>query len=162
MRRQPPQAARPPGWRGRVDGSNFLSSLSASEELGHSESEVERLAAVQPRVTGRGVAHPEVALEDLFGPAETFGHVVAGELDVQAARPGALVAVDSEERAQLGQDVVETAGLAAARAGEGVPVHRVGGPDDGLALGLDGPDQGREQVLDLVRTQPGDQRQTPG
>ena len=130
-----------------------------SEELRHPEGEVERLAGVQPRVARRRVAVVEVALEDLLGPAQALGDVVARQLDVDAARPRALVAVHGEERAQLGEDVVEAAGLAAALAGERVAVHGVAGPHHRVALGLDGPDERREQLLDPVRPEPGDEGQ---
>ena len=70
---------------------------------------------------------------DLVGAAEALGDVVAGELDVDAARPGALGAVRPDEAGDLAEDVVEVAGLAAARAGERVAVHRVAGPHDRVA-----------------------------
>ena len=54
-------------------------------------------------------------LEDVLDPAEALGDVVAGQLDVHAAGPGALRAVDGEEARGSRQDVVEVAGLAARR-----------------------------------------------
>ena len=65
--------------------------------LGDHERQVERLAAVQPRVAGRLVALVQVGLDDLVAAADALGHVVAGELDVDAARVGAERAVDLEE-----------------------------------------------------------------
>ena len=129
------------------------------EEFRHAEGQVERLAGVQPGVARRRVAGIEVHLEDLLGSTEALGHVVPGQLDVQPAGPGPFVTVDVEEGAQLGEDVVETPGLAAALAGEGVAVHGVAGPHDGVALGLDRPHDAREQLGDPVGPQAGDERQ---
>ena len=67
----------------------------SAQELGDAEGEVERLPPVQPGVAGRRVAQRELLLEDVLRPAEALGDVVAGELDVDAARPGALGPVDA-------------------------------------------------------------------
>src|SRR2546423_1184120 len=72
-------------------------------------------------------------LEALLGAAQALGDVVAGELDVDPARPRSLGPVDREEARDLAQDVVEMAGLAPRRALEGVAVHGVAGPDDRMA-----------------------------
>ena len=60
---------------------------SASHELGDAEGEVERLPPVQARVAERLVAVVELLLEHGLGAAEALGDVLAGELDVDAARP---------------------------------------------------------------------------
>ena len=73
------------------------------------------------------------------------------------AGPGPLVAVDVEEGRELGEDVVEAPRLAAALAGEGVAVHGVAGPHDGVALGLDRPHERREQLVDPVGPEAGDE-----
>ena len=52
---------------------------------------------------------------------------------MHAAGPGALGAVGGEEAGDLGEDVVEVAGLLAARRGERVAVHRVARPHHGVA-----------------------------
>ena len=81
----------------------------------HLEGQIERLAGVEPGVAGRGVAQLELVLEHLVGPPQALGDVVAGELDVHAARPRPFGPAGGEELSDLGQDVVEVAGLAAAR-----------------------------------------------
>jgi hypothetical protein len=102
-----------------------------------------------------------VAVEDLLGAAEALGHVVAGELDVDPARDGALGPVDGEEGAQLGHDVVEAARLVPVRGGEGVAVHRVAGPHDRVAGRPDRPDERGQERLDLAGAEPGDQGEPP-
>ena len=71
------------------------------EQLGHPEGQVEALAAVEAGVAHRLVAVVEVGVEDLLGAAEALGDVVAGELDVHAAGPGALGPVGGEEAGDL-------------------------------------------------------------
>ena len=44
----------------------------------------------------------ELLFEDHLGSAETLGHVLAGELEVHAARPRADLAVRREEALKLG------------------------------------------------------------
>ena len=61
--------------------------LSAPQQLGHLEGEIERLAGVQAGVAHRLVAGLEVVGADLVGPPEAFGHVLPGELHVDAAGP---------------------------------------------------------------------------
>ena len=76
------------------------------------------------------VALVQVGLDDLVAAADALGDVVAGELDVDAAGVGAEGAVDLEEARDLVEDVVEAAGLVAARGLERVAVHRVADPGD--------------------------------
>src|SRR5450755_2172800 len=102
---------------------------SVAQKLSHPESQIEGLAGVEPGVAGGGVADVEVTFEDLLGAAQAFGHVVACELHVHTARPGAGGAMDGKERAQLAQDVIEAPRLAPALTGEGVAVHGVARPD---------------------------------
>ena len=78
-------------------------------QLGHVEDEVERLAGVQARVAERRVGVVELLLGEAVAPAEALGDVVAGDLEVDAARPRALGVVDGEEALDLGEDVAEVA-----------------------------------------------------
>ena len=57
-----------------------------AQELGGLEREIERLAGVEPRVAHGLVPLLEVGAEDLLGPAQALGDVLAGELDVDATR----------------------------------------------------------------------------
>src|SRR5437879_6222569 len=61
---------------------------SGTQELGDPEGQVEGLAGVEAGVAHALVAGVELVLEDLFGPPEALSDVVAGELEVHAARPG--------------------------------------------------------------------------
>src|SRR5215212_8714452 len=98
---------------------------SAAEELGDLEREVERLAGVEPRVATGLVALLQVGAQHLVAAPQAFGHVLAGELDVHTARPHLCGVTCREESVQLAHDVLEVAGLVAARVLEGVAVHRV-------------------------------------
>ncbi len=117
------------------------------------------MSCVQPGIAGGGVPSSEVALEDLLGPAETLGDVVTGQLHVHTAGPASCCTVYREERTQFGEDVVESACLAAAFAGERVAVHRVTHPYDRMAGFGDRPDVRWEVLFDLVGSEPGDQRE---
>ena len=86
------------------------------------------MAGVEPGVAGGGVVQLEVVLQDLLRAAQALGHVVAGQLDVDASRPGSGIPMYHKESLDLAQNVVEAAGLAAGRGGEGVAVHGIAGP----------------------------------
>ncbi len=94
--------------------------------------------------------------------AEAFGDVLAGQLDVDPARPGALRPVGVDEPCDLADDVLEVAGLSTAGSSVGVGMHRVAGPDHrvpGVAHGLE---QRAERFLDVLVAHPRDQRQPTG
>src|SRR4051812_18206106 len=67
---------------------------STTQHLRDQEGQLQRLAGVQPRVARALVAAVEVLVADLHGAAEAFGDVLAGQLHVDAARPGAQRPVD--------------------------------------------------------------------
>src|SRR4051812_30662307 len=67
---------------------------SATQHLRHEEGQFQRLPGVQPRVAGGLVPAVEVLVADLHGTAEALRDVLAGELDVDASRPGAQAPVD--------------------------------------------------------------------
>src|SRR5947207_1450215 len=104
-------------------GSRRLRTCSAPQQLGHPEGEVERLAGVQAGVAHGLVAVLEVVGEHLVGPAEALGHVLPGELHVDAAGPRSLGPVDGEVAPDLLHDVLEVPGLVAVGTGVGVAVH---------------------------------------
>ena len=106
-------------------GAQALRSISATRKASS-----RRLHPVEPRVADRLVAVAEVDLGELLAAADALGDVVAGELDVDAAGPGAERAVHVEEALDLLDDVVEAAGLVARGRLEGVAVHRVAHPGD--------------------------------
>ena len=124
--------------------------------------EVEALARVQPWVAERRVRVVELSLGEVVAAAEALGDVVAGDLEVHAAGPGALGVVDGEEALDLGDDVGELAGLPAAAGRERVPVHRVAHPDDGVPRVADGAHDRRQRLADLLRAHARDEREPAG
>src|SRR3712207_3418370 len=118
---------------GLVTVSERRSTTSATQHLRDQEGELQRLPGVQPRIAGGLVAAVEVLVADLHGPAEALGDVLTGELDVDAAGPGAQGPVDVEEAEHLVDDPVEVPGLVAGGGLVGVAVHRIALPDDLVA-----------------------------
>ncbi len=97
-----------------------------------------------------------------MGAAHAFRHILPGHLHMDAARPGAFRRMRLEEAADLAQDGVEPAGLAAVAGRDGVAVHRVAEPHHfgpGLAHR---PQQAGEPGLQLFHAHAADQRQPPG
>ena len=105
------------------------------QPLGDAERELERLLDVQPRVARGLVAAAQVGRGQLGGAADALGDVVAGQLDVQAARMGAQRGVHVEEPVHLVDDPVEVPGLDAVGGLLGVAVHRVALPHDEVPRG---------------------------
>src|SRR5882762_4882550 len=70
-------------------------------QVGDAEGQVEGLAAVQPGVARRLVPVAQVGFGDVLAAADALGDVVAGELDVDAARVRAERAVHLEEAGHL-------------------------------------------------------------
>ena len=60
-----------------------------AQHLGDEEGQLEGLLGVEAGVAGRLVAAGQVDVGDVLGAAEALGDVLAGELDVDAARVGA-------------------------------------------------------------------------
>ena len=99
-------------------------------------------------------------MTEVIAATEAFGDVFASELDVDAAGPRARVIVCGEEALDLATDVVEVAGLASGLARERVAVHRIALPDHGVTRCLDGFEQRRQALADLVGAHSGDQGET--
>src|SRR5262249_38086246 len=127
----------------------------AAHQLGHAEGEVERLAGVQSRVAERRVVGGGVVLEyglgaagatGGLGAAGALGDIVAGELEVHAAGPDALLVTRLEEALDLVHDRIEAARLEARVREEDVRVHRVADPDDRLLGLLRRPQEGRQEL----------------
>ena len=68
---------------------------------------------VQAWVAQRLVALLQIGVNDLAGPSQTLGDVVAGQLDVDTARDRAQRAMHLEEAANLIDDIIEPARLVA-------------------------------------------------
>src|SRR5436305_15083784 len=95
---------------GRVTVSERRSISSSTQHLRDQEGQLQRLTGVQSRVAGGLVPAVEVLVADLHGAAEALGDVLAGQLDVDTARPGAQRPMDVEEAEHLVDDPVEVAG----------------------------------------------------
>src|SRR5690349_16885654 len=66
-----------------------VAARSPTKHLRHEEGQLHRLLGVQPRVAGRLVPARQVRVLDRLRAAQALGHVLAGQLHVQAARVGA-------------------------------------------------------------------------
>src|SRR3954464_7084447 len=132
---------------------------STTQHLRHEECELQRLTGVQPRVAGGLVPAVEVLVADFHRAAEALGDVLTGELDVDAAGPGAQGTVHVEEAEHLVDDAVEVAGLVAGRGLVGVAVHGVALPHDLVPAGGDLLDDRRQDVADLAVAHAADQRE---
>src|SRR5215218_5787893 len=135
---------------------------SPTQHLRHEERQLQRLPGVQAGVAGGLVPAVEVLVADLHRAAEALGDVLTGELDVDAAGPGAQRPVDVEEAEDLVDDAVEVTGLVPRRGLVGVAVHRVALPDDLVPAGGDLLHDRREDVADLAVAHPADQRELAG
>src|ERR1700737_3920021 len=95
---------------------------------------------------------------DRLRTADAFRDVLAGHLEMNAARVGSHGLVHCEEPADFGENAVEGPRLVAGARHHGIAVHRIAGPPPLAAFALDRTDQRREALLDLVRPHPGDDR----
>src|SRR6478752_5974201 len=86
--------------------SGGVTTSATTQHLGDQEGQLEALLVVEPRVADRLVAGGQRRVVDVLGAAEALGHVVAGQLDVQAARHGAQRVVHLEEATDLVDHVV--------------------------------------------------------
>jgi hypothetical protein len=120
------------------------------EGIGDEEGEFEGLIGVEAGVAEGMVALGEVIFGDFLGAAGAFGDVFTGHFDVDAAGISAVCLVGGEVGMNLFENVVEGAGLEAAGAGDGVPVHGVAGPEDVSTFGRDACEEGREVAGDVV------------
>src|SRR5688572_27130556 len=130
---------------------------STTQHLRDQEGQLEALLGVQARVAGRLVAVRQVEILDALRAAEALGDVLAGQLDVDAARVGAQAAVHLEVAEHLVDHAVEVPRLVAVRGLVGVAVHRVALPHHLGAGGGDLLHDRRQRVADLAVAHPADQ-----
>mmetsp|Transcript_9099 Transcript_9099/g.37231 ORF Transcript_9099/g.37231 Transcript_9099/m.37231 type:complete len:538 (+) Transcript_9099:2377-3990(+) len=143
-------------------GLRLLGFVEALQAVGHHERHLERLLAVEARVAVRLVRLVEVLHADAAGAAHALGDVRSSHLEVHAARVRALRLVHVEEGLKLFLDGRVVARLeATARAGDGVAVHGVAHPRDHRALLLDGANEARQMVAQLLGSHAGDEREPP-
>jgi len=100
-----------------------------AQHLCRVEREVEALAGIEPRIAHCLVAIVEHAVQDPVGAAGALGDVVAGQLDMNAARMRSGRPVSLEEAFDLIDDIVEPSSLVAVGRREPIAVHRVGDPE---------------------------------
>ena len=94
----------------------------------------------------------QIRLVDLLGAAEALGDVVAGQLDVQAARPGSQRRGTPRRSPAPRRSRRRSAGSCSRSAvSNGVAVHGIADPDDLTRRSRDLLDQGRQRVADLAR-----------
>src|SRR5690606_17207161 len=105
-----------------------------AQAAGDAERHLERLPVVQARIAGARVVRREVGLRD--PAADALGHVLAGELEMDASEDGALGGVHVHADLDLPQDVLERARLDAAVGRLRVAVHRIADPEHAPALAL--------------------------
>jgi hypothetical protein len=58
------------------------------------------------------VTHIEIGIGEIVSAAETFGHIVAREFNVNSARPCTFGAVRCNEASDFANDFIEVTGLA--------------------------------------------------
>jgi hypothetical protein len=135
--------------------------ITRPHQLGDAEGEVERLAGVEARVAERLVAVVELLLEHLLGAAEALGHVLARDLEVDAAGPGADLAMRRRRSPRSRAARRRSGGSCARTASEAVRVHRVAGPDDRDARLAHGASSGGS-ARDAARRRAGTSVSRPG
>src|SRR5512134_3762287 len=126
LMRAPARSSEGGGRRGRSRAALALD----LHAFGDQECEFKRLVGVEARIAVRVVAVRQVHLGDGAGAAGALGDVLAGHLDVDPARVGALGAMDVEERLDLLEDALEGARLVPRRRAHRIAVHRIARPHD--------------------------------
>src|SRR6185437_5164849 len=105
---------------------------------------LERLARIEARSAMRMIAIAERRFGDRLRAADAFGDVLAGHLEMDAARIAAFGRMDGEEAFDLAQDLIDQPRLVAGGRGDGVAMHGIAAPEN-LAPGLlHRADQGRQ------------------
>src|SRR6266702_3266286 len=132
------------------------------EQLRDQESHVDRLLGIEAGIADRVIAIAEILMGDGARAADTFGDVLPGHFQMDAAGIGALRRMDGEERLHFRQDPVERTGLVAAVRRDGVAMHGIAGPYHCPALALHGADQLRQVIANFIRAEAVDQRQPAG
>ena len=95
----------------QIDINLCLPSASAAKQLGNSKGCLQALFGVEAGIAAGLVVLQELFVDDISPAAGALGDIVAGELEVNAPRHGALCAMNFEERAYFAEDVVEAASL---------------------------------------------------
>src|SRR6516162_9336033 len=129
------------------------------EQLRDQERHVDRLLGIETGIADRVITVVEILVGNRACPANAFGDVLAGHLQMHPAGIGALRRVDRKEAPHLRQDAVERPGLVASGRGDGIAVHRIARPHHDPSLAFHRAKQSRQLFGDLVGAEPGNQRQ---
>ncbi|KPY40222.1 Uncharacterized protein ALO52_05173 [Pseudomonas syringae pv. primulae] len=138
-------------WQKRWRAGDYLAAH-LLQCLGNQERQLQRLVGVHPWVAMGVVTIRQAILGDRPGAADAFGDVLPGHLDVDAACVGAFGLMHLEELLDLAQNLREIASLVTAAGLDGVAMHRVRTPQHLATFTLDGANQLRQMIADLVRT----------
>ena len=93
-----------------VTYANYPRNLPAkAHAVGDAEGHLQGLLVIQTRVDIAEVGFGQVRLSQPAGPAQTFGHVVAGKFEVYAAEDRPRSLMDFEGQTQLAENFVEAA-----------------------------------------------------
>src|SRR5450631_3146386 len=132
------------------------------EQFGDQERHIDRLLGIEAGIAHRVITIVEILIGDGAGAADAFGDVLTRHFQMDAAGMGAFRGVDREERFYFRQNAIERTGLVARGRRDGVAMHRIAGPDHHFTLALNGADQMRQVIGDLVGAEAVDQRQAAG
>ena len=123
-------------------------------------SDFKRLLVIQARIDRGQICPFQIGFEQIACTAETFRHVLASQLQMDAAQMRAFCSMNIETAFKLGFDVIETAGFVTVGGGFGIAVHWIADPKHACTSGFDGADQTRKLLVDIVGTEAVDQRKT--
>ena len=87
------------------------------------ERQLQRLLLVEPRIAVSGIVQTQVLIIKPLASTGTFCNRIACKLEVHTAQERAVLLVDLQRRGELGEDVVEGAGLDTGGGAAGVSVY---------------------------------------
>src|SRR5207247_3151780 len=95
------------GWASGVGGLLVLERMAFLEQVRDQEGQLDRLVGIEARIAMGVIAVLQVFRGDGAGAAGAFGDVLAGHLDMDAARMRALGAMHLEEGLHFLEDALE-------------------------------------------------------
>src|SRR5262245_52131096 len=120
------------------------------QELGDQEGHVDGLFGIEAGIAGCVVAVAQILMRDGARAAKTFGDILPGHLQVNAAGMSAFGGVHAEEGLHFREDPVERPCFVTGVGGDGVAVHGIARPHHDAALALDGADHAGQMLADLI------------
>lgn len=104
------------------------------------------------------IAVAEILLANRFRSSCALSYIPARHFDVDSAARHALAAANREEAFDFGEYPVERARFISRGGLDRVSVHRIAGPENGVAFIAHGPEQRREQPLHRLMAHATDER----